>query len=272
MCITDYLLLIILITIVFIVSYNLKDVCLLLFVLTPVPLPQASCISSFTNVQIEPDQLPVITCMPWIYFVLEKEVQAEQSIEHEIISTKPSSIMPENSEIYRMNSSPRGIAVIINNKTFLLCSGQHLSPRQGTDVDRDALKKLFQKLQFKVEIYNNITKAEIRNIAEKKASSDHSNYDAFIFTILTHGEEGLVYGTDGTISIRDITSKFKSNPSLAGKPKIFFFQACQGKKINNMDQNSCAHSKHAGNSPEIMFMFTFLLTLLIFSTDRVKHV
>ena len=130
-----------------------------------------------------------------------------------------------------MNRSPRGVAVIINNKIFLESSGQHLSPREGTDVDRDALKKLFQKLQFKVEIYNNRTKAEIRNIAEKKASSDHSNYDAFIFCILTHGEEGLVYGTDGTISIKDITSKFKTNTSLAGKPKIFFFQACQGKKI-----------------------------------------
>jgi len=41
-----------------------------------------------------------------------------------------------------------------------------------------------------------------------------------------------VYGTDGTISIRDIASKFKSNASLAGKPKIFFFQACQGTKID----------------------------------------
>ncbi|XP_078367136.1 caspase-3-like [Oculina patagonica] len=130
--------------------------------------------------------------------------------------------------MYRMNHSPRGIAVIINNKTFLESSRHHLSPREGTDVDRDALKKLFQKLKFKVEIYNNQTKAEIRNIAEKKALSDHSKYDAFIFSILTHGEEGLVYGTDGTILIRDITSKFKSNASLAGKPKIFFFQSCQG--------------------------------------------
>ena len=107
-----------------------------------------------------------------------------------------------------------------------------MSPRQGTDVDRDALKKLFQKLQFKVEIHNNITKREIRNIAAKMASFDHSSYDAFIFTILTHGEEGLVYGTDGTISITDITSKFKSNVSLAGKPKIFLFQACQGTTID----------------------------------------
>ena len=171
-------------------------------------------------------------CFCFSCLCLEKDDSTEQSIEQNSIGSKSSSSMPDNSLIYRMNHSPRGIAVIINNKIFLESSGQHLAPREGTDVDRDALKKLFQKLQFKVEIHNNITKREIRFITAKMATADHSNYDAFIFTILTHGEEGLVYGTDGTISIRDITSKFKSNASLAGKPKIFFFQACQGMKID----------------------------------------
>ena len=165
-------------------------------------------------------------------FLLEKDDSIKQSFEHNRSGSKPVSSMFDGSLMYRMNRSPRGIAVIINNKTFLESSGQHLSPRQGTDVDRDGLKKLFQKLQFKVEIYNDITKREIRNITAKMASSDHSSYDAFIFTVLSHGEEGLVYGTDGTISIRDITLKFNSNTSLAGKPKIFLFQACQGTKID----------------------------------------
>ena len=130
--------------------------------------------------------------------------------------------------VYKMTSTPRGIALIINNKNFLESSGQHFSAREGTDVDREALKKLFKKLQFKVEVRNNLTRAEIRRIAMEMSTFDHSKYDAFVFVILTHGEEGLVYGTDGTISIRDITSRFKHSKTLAGKPKIFFFQACQG--------------------------------------------
>ena len=129
-----------------------------------------------------------------------------------------------------MSRSPRGVAVIINNKKFLESSGQHMSQRGGTDIDRDALNKLFKKLQFKVEVHNNQTKAEILRIVREKATSDHSLYDAFIFAILTHGEEGLVYGIDGTLRIREITSKFKNNKTLAGKPKIFFFQACQGEQ------------------------------------------
>lgn len=133
-----------------------------------------------------------------------------------------------------MDRSTRGIAVIINNKNFLRSSGMDRYPRNGTDVDRDSLMKLFRMLKFDVKVYNDRTKAEIRTITKEMATFNHSNYDAFIFSILTHGEEGVIYGTDGTISIRDLTAEFKYSTSLAGKPKIFFFQACQGKKINTI--------------------------------------
>ena len=129
-----------------------------------------------------------------------------------------------------MSRSTRGIAVIINNKTFLESSGHHRAPRTGTDIDRDALKTLFKKLKFYPEVHDNQTKAQILQIVTEKANADHSSYDAFIFAILTHGEEGLVYGIDGTLTIREITSKFKKTKTLAGKPKIFFFQACRGEQ------------------------------------------
>ena len=130
--------------------------------------------------------------------------------------------------IYKMSRAPRGIAIIINNKNFLSSTG--MDPRNGTDVDRDALEKLFKSLKFGVKIFNDVTTDGIKQIAQVMAAFDHSDYDAFIFSILTHGKEGLLYGTDGTISIRDLTSGFKDATTLAGKPKLFFFQACQGKK------------------------------------------
>ena len=166
-----------------------------------------------------------------LLLIAEQNDQVDHPLRHGGYNVKPlSQGQFDPNTMYRMNCSPRGIAVIINNKNFLKSSGQHMAQRRGTDVDRDALKKLFKNLQFKVEVHNNITKAEIRRIAMEKATLDHSIYDAFIFTILTHGEEGLLYGTDGTISIKDITSRFKNTKTLAGKPKIFFFQACQGMK------------------------------------------
>lgn len=50
--------------------------------------------------------------------------------------------------------------------------------------------------------------------------------------MLSHGEKGCVLGTDGgEVLIRSLTQPFTSKqcPSLMGKPKLFFIQACQGK-------------------------------------------
>ncbi|KAF7660920.1 hypothetical protein LDENG_00272760 [Lucifuga dentata] len=49
--------------------------------------------------------------------------------------------------------------------------------------------------------------------------------------MLSHGEFGCVLGTDEkTVSLRELTEPFTSGqaPTLAGKPKLFFIQACQG--------------------------------------------
>lgn len=146
---------------------------------------------------------------------------------------KPSTNTIDSEMIYKMSCPTRGIAIIINNKNFLRSSGMDRYPRNGTDVDRDALAKLLRFLKFDVKIYNDQTRSEIRKITKEMASTNHSRYDAFIFSILTHGEEGVIYGTDGTISTKDLTSYFKDCTTLVGKPKMFFFQACQGKMLSN---------------------------------------
>ncbi|KXJ20965.1 caspase-3 [Exaiptasia diaphana] len=129
--------------------------------------------------------------------------------------------------MYKMDKTPRGVAVIINNKSFLPASGMHRYPRNGTDVDRDALDKVFQKLGFNTLVYNDQSVYEIQKIFKSLAARDYSKENALIVSILTHGEEGILYATDGTIQIRDMMRWFKGT-NLVGKPKIFIFQACQG--------------------------------------------
>jgi hypothetical protein len=61
---------------------------------------------------------------------------------------------------------------------------------------------------------------------------DHGSMDCFVCCILTHGRKDGVYGVDGRLLyINDITNHFKGLmcPSLSGKPKLFFIQACQGR-------------------------------------------
>ena len=57
---------------------------------------------------------------------------------------------------------------------------------------------------------------------------DHRNSDAFGCAILSHGDNGVVYGTDGILKVEDLCASFRADrcPTLAGKPKLFFIQVC----------------------------------------------
>ena len=72
---------------------------------------------------------------------------------------------------------------------------------------------------------------QLRDNLFSLATHDHSNNDAVLVTILSHGLEGKIYGTDGDlVDVAEFTSYFRGNvaTSLAGKPKIFILQACRG--------------------------------------------
>ena len=131
-------------------------------------------------------------------------------------------------EIYPMSSYPyKGKAFIINNKIFKASSGMEKYPRNGTDVDAEELYQLFKSFGFETNVFHNQTTKETLAIADLYSRANYSRYDCFICVILTHGEEGLIFSTDGKLPIKEFTSKFRS-PQLLGKPKLFFFQACQG--------------------------------------------
>ena len=61
------------------------------------------------------------------------------------------------------------------------------------------------------------------------AEEDHSDADCFVCVILSHGEEGVVYGTDGKVPLEKLLGYFKGAncPTLAEKPKLFFIQVSQ---------------------------------------------
>ncbi|XP_013381129.1 caspase-8 [Lingula anatina] len=138
---------------------------------------------------------------------------------------------------YKMDSNPRGMCFIINNEKFYKIEGDQASKkmpdRTGTDVDCGNLHYVFSKLKFTVKVYKDLTDQEItRTMVDAAYNIDHSTYDCFVCCILSHGQLGSVYGVNGRlVLIKDITNCFKANlcTSLAGKPKLFFIQACQGK-------------------------------------------
>ena len=164
--------------------------------------------------QYKPTEVEGIRSTHVVFFPPKKEKRSEN-------------VFVDSDQFYDMKTFPRGKLTIINVKYFRRSSGISEYPREGTDRDAAALKELFLGLGFIVERYDNPTRSEIKEALRAAANEDYSNLSCCACALLSHGEEGVIYGTDGAMNIKDLTSLFRTK-GLAGKPKLFFFQACQG--------------------------------------------
>uniref|UniRef100_A0A098LZY0 Caspase-9 n=1 Tax=Hypsiglena sp. JMG-2014 TaxID=1550645 RepID=A0A098LZY0_9SAUR len=140
--------------------------------------------------------------------------------------------------VYPLNSEPCGYCLIINNVHFDKDTG--LKRRLGSDIDRQRLEKRFRALHFEVLTKEDLTAQEIAQELQSLARCDHSGRDCCLVVILSHGCEsyhiqipGAIFGTDGQrIPVQKVVSYFNGShcPSLRGKPKLFFIQACGGEE------------------------------------------
>ena len=131
------------------------------------------------------------------------------------------------SECYPMNTNPRGLFILVNNIKF-----SNGDTRKGTEVDGKSMMDLFDWLGYEVKSHENKSADEMMKIFEEASSMSYSEYSALAICILSHGKKGFVSGTKGSVSIKEITKHFKKD-NLAGKPKMFFIQACRGKCLTS---------------------------------------
>nr|AGB84766.1 caspase-1 [Artemia sinica] len=132
-----------------------------------------------------------------------------------------------------MRHSKRGKAIIFNNKDF--SPALSLRPRNGTDVDRDKLFLKLRELDFDVYCYNDLTLGEIEVVLKALSKEDHTERDTLMITVLSHGEAGILFAKDTCYKPEILWSSFTADrcPTLAGKPKLFFIQACQGDRLDS---------------------------------------
>nr|CAD7199277.1 unnamed protein product [Timema douglasi] len=136
-----------------------------------------------------------------------------------------------NSAFYSMNHKNRGVAIILNHEFFEI---KTLKDRSGTKVDCEKLSSTLQGLGFNVFPYHNLRLKDITKVIEEAARTDHSENDCFLLAVLSHGEMGILYSNDAPYKPESLWAFFTADkcPSLAGKPKIFIIQACQGDKLD----------------------------------------
>uniref|UniRef100_UPI0037E963F3 caspase-2 isoform X2 n=1 Tax=Semicossyphus pulcher TaxID=241346 RepID=UPI0037E963F3 len=137
---------------------------------------------------------------------------------------------------YRMNSSPRGFALVISNVTFDPRAAPDLDPRKGGEVDDEVLRKVFTELDYMVTVHRDLTAQGMRTCIENFGRrQDHQTVNSCVVCLLSHGVEGAIYGTDGELLQLDWVFEAFDNvhcPLLQNKPKMFFIQACRGDEMD----------------------------------------
>ncbi|NXO01989.1 CASP9 protein, partial [Rhinopomastus cyanomelas] len=161
-------------------------------------------------------------------------------------------------QVYELKANPCGLCLIINNVNF--SRGSNLSTRGGSNMDCEKLEKRFRALCFDVLTRQDLSAQEMVSELWELARRDHSALDCCVVVILSHGCQtshvqfpGGVYGTDGKpIPIEKIVTYFNGSncPSLRGKPKLFFIQACGGDQRDRgfeVDCDSCEDAAPGGS-------------------------
>ncbi|XP_077511094.1 caspase-14-like [Amblyomma americanum] len=131
--------------------------------------------------------------------------------------------------VYRMENSPRGKCIIINNVEFH--NPDHW--RHGSDVDADRMETLFNALHFDCDVRRDLTAKQMKAVLEEAANPDHHrDADCLVVVLMSHGMWDYIAGVDGVVlrlheDIYDLFSN-ENCPTLMGKPKVFIVQACRG--------------------------------------------
>lgn len=124
---------------------------------------------------------------------------------------------------YEMKGDKRGICLIINN-----CNFTSMPMREGTNIDKESLKAVFQWLGFEVCTEQDCDKKRMLEVLKDLAGRDHTGADCVVCCVLSHGCVDGVFGTDeGKVTFRELKESLQCS-SLFRKPKLFFIQACRG--------------------------------------------
>lgn len=148
-----------------------------------------------------------------------------------------------------------GVCMIINQRDFHLdrrrqfCDkAKEFEKREGTDVDCKSLRETFKNFNVSVHVSENVIhdkmKSEVITTVQKSFKETHS---MFFLCILSHGDEGAIYGSNGmTVKIESIVEwlTVDLHTKLKGKPKVVIMQACQGTYVQVVNDDIRTDSPH----------------------------
>uniref|UniRef100_W8AV04 Caspase-8 n=1 Tax=Ceratitis capitata TaxID=7213 RepID=W8AV04_CERCA len=139
------------------------------------------------------------------------------------------------SDRYEVRRERAGILLIINQLEFFretdpslkqYLPNKPLSPRDGSNMDKERLKEVFTQFGYRPQVFENLTHIEMMHRIRETVKLSFQ-FDSLIVCILSHGIDGSVYGSNSIpVEIVEI-EHIITGDMLLGKPKLLIIQACQ---------------------------------------------
>ncbi|CAL1529196.1 unnamed protein product [Lymnaea stagnalis] len=162
------------------------------------------------------------------------------NVHQDTFLTKTAGPMDPSYSEYDFSHPRRGIAVIVVNNQI----EGHKEKRTGSEKDMTFFQHMFTAYGFEIRTFFNKKSQDLLKELHNISKEDHSENDCFALAISTHGEgvierntsrEDVIYTTDQTIKVRYLLELFTDEkcPTLKGKPRIVFIQACRGEELDD---------------------------------------
>ncbi|XP_063699609.1 caspase-8 [Culicoides brevitarsis] len=174
---------------------------------------------------------------------LHDALEPLESFRTKVISVEKKSALSSHnsSDCYKIRREKCGYVLIINQKTFTKPDPAQIPPgveieeclsdRNGTDADCVALERAFSVRGYKIVRRDNLTHIQLQKALHDIVQAS-TIYDSLVVCILSHGNKGVVFGSDYIpVNITTI-QEILSTQQLLNKPKVLIIQACQGRKKN----------------------------------------
>ncbi|XP_053679102.1 caspase-8 [Anopheles nili] len=145
-------------------------------------------------------------------------------------------------DVYNFNPARAGIMLLVNQFHFHLepnpelrnlLPSKPLKDRNGTELDKNALMNLFSEFGYELILEENITHHQILRSVQQVVERIHPTHCSLIICVLSHGQEGKVFGSNSIpVEVKSI-QQLMANERLTGKPKLLIVQACQGADLQS---------------------------------------
>ncbi|CAL4150839.1 unnamed protein product, partial [Meganyctiphanes norvegica] len=140
-------------------------------------------------------------------------------------------VVSADSPSYNMRQNKRGYAIIFKHEYF---DSATLERRECASHDAMKCKEAFKALRFDVLEYSDLQKDEFYEQLDNIRNMELSNCDCLVVIFMSHGceerDKEYIWLRDKKVLTSTLWSSFTADKckQLAGKPKLFFIQACRG--------------------------------------------